>query len=101
MQLWRFEPIDLTDRNWGASTYRGEVVVRAEDLRHAQLLAARAYGIATEHQLGEAVKINPWDHSGFVKTTQVDATDNYTEDGDQAIVYPPEAVASAHHAYNE
>lgn len=101
MQLWRFEPIDLTDRNWAASTYKAEVVVRAENLRHAQLLAARAYGIATEHRFAETVRINPWDHDGFVRVAQVDAADDYSVDGDPAIVYPPEAITSAHHGYNK
>jgi len=101
MQLWKLEPIDLTDSNWEASTYKGEVIVRAEDLHGAQLLAARAYGIATKHILGETVKIIPWDYFGLVRTSQIQATDDYAEDGDQGIVYPTAAVAAAHPGYNQ
>lgn len=71
MQLWRFEPIDLTDQNWGTSTYKGEVIVRAKDLEKAKHLAGKAYGIATSHRAGEMIKINPWIHPGFVETSQV------------------------------
>ncbi len=100
MPLWKLEPIDLTDRNWEASTYRDEVIIRAENLQRAELFAARAYGIATKQKFAETVKLVPWVHSGFVRATQVEATDDYAEDGDQAIVYPREAVTSAHHGYN-
>ena len=100
MPLWKLEPIDLADHNWWASTYKREVIIRAEDVRKAQHLAARAYGIATSHRPGETVKFNPWNHSGFVRAIQVKATDNYAEDGDEGIVYPAEAVASAHPGYN-
>ncbi len=101
MPLWKLEPLDLGDRNWEASTYKGEVIVRADDLRRAQRLAARAFGIATQHRPGETVKIIPWDYSGLVAASQVQATDEYAEDGDQGIVYPPEAVRSAHPQYEQ
>lgn len=100
MPLWKLEPVDLTDRNWDASTYKAELIVRAEDPGTAKRLAARAYGIATKHRVGELVKIVPWDHPGFVTSTEVQPTDNYVEDGERSIVYPPKAVVSAHHGYN-
>ncbi len=100
MPLWKLEPIDLTDRNWDASTYRNEVIVRAEDLSKAKDLAAKAYGTVPRPQPGETTIINPWDNPGLVRTIQVQATDDYTEDGDQEIVYPPEAVTSASPGYN-
>jgi len=100
MPLWKLEPIDLTDRNWDASTYKCEVIVRAEDLSKAQDLAAKAYGTTPHTGPGETTIINPWDNPGFVRTIQVQATDDYTEDGDQEIVYPPEAVTSASPGYD-
>ncbi len=99
MPLWRLEPLDRDDPNWEASTFREVVIVRARDNRIARLLASRAFGIATEHRPGEAVKIVPWDYSGLVSCEQVQATDDYAEEGDQEVVYPAEAVRSAHRGY--
>ena len=73
--------------------------VRAEDLGVARLLAARAYGIATKQVLGEEVKIVPWDYSGLVRVTQVQASDDYAEDGSQGIVFPAAAVGAAGPGY--
>ena len=99
MPLWKLEPIDPTDRNWEASTYIGEAIVRAEDSRRARLLAARAYGIATRRVLGEEVKVVPWDYPGLVRSAQVPATDEYAEDGAQGIVFPTAAVDAAGPGY--
>ena len=95
MPLWKLEPVDPTDRNWEASTYKGEAIVRAENSGAARLLAARAYGIATKQVLGAEVKIIPWKYSGLVRTTEVQATDDYAEDGAQGIVFPAAAVGAA------
>ena len=100
MPLWKLDPIDFGDRNWAASTYKGEVIVRAKDWRRAQRLAANAYTIAYHRRPDELVKVVPWDYSRLVATSRVQATDEYAEDGGQGIVYPAEAVSSAHPGYD-
>ena len=100
MQLWKLQPINLTNPNWAASTYKNEIIVRAEDLSKAKELAAKAFGTAPRPQPGETTIINPWDNPGLVRAIQVQATDDYTEDGDQGIVYPAEAVRLANPGYN-
>ncbi len=100
MPLWKLEPINLANNNWRSSTYKNEVIVRADDLNKARGLAARAYGITPHAQPGETTIINPWDNPGLVTTIQVPATGDYAEDGDQEIVYPAEAVRLAHPGYN-
>lgn len=72
------------------------MIVRARDSRQARQLAARAYGIAVNHQPGETVKANPWTQSDCVTAIQVPATDSLPEDGDLGVVYPPEALAAVH-----
>ena len=100
MPLWRLTPNDQDDPNWAASTYRNELIVRADDARMARLLCARAYGIATQRRLGETVKIVPWNYSNLVAVNQVEATDDCAEEGKQEIVFPPKAVSSAHPGYD-
>ena len=99
MPLWKLEPINLANSNWRSSTYKSEVIVRAENLSKAKDLAAKAYGTVPHAQPGETTIINPWD-TGLVRTIQVQATDDYAEDGDQEIVYPAEAVSLASSGYN-
>ncbi len=100
MPLWKLEPLDPSDQNWEASAFKDEVIVRAADSRIARLLAARAFGIATERRAGEAVKVVPWDYGRFVGCSRVEATENYSADGDQGIVYPAEAIDLAHYRYD-
>lgn len=94
MPLWKLTPIDMTDRNWAASTFKDEIVVRAADESSARRLAARAFGIATRHLPGEEVRIVPWDYGGFVTAVQVGATEEYAEEGPDEIVFPPSAARS-------
>lgn len=95
MPLWRLEPIDPTDRNWAASTYKGDVVIRADDMRRARRLAAGAYSIATNHKPGETIRSVPWSQADLVDVIQIKATNDHAEEGDESIVWPIEAVRSA------
>ena len=100
MPLWKLKPINLANNNWRGSTYKSEVIVRAKDVSKAKDLAAKAYGTVPLARPGETTIINPWDNPGLVRTIQVQATDDYAEDGDQEIVYPAEAVSLASPGYN-
>ena len=100
MPLWKLEPINLENNNWGSSTYRDEVIVRAVDVSKARDLASRAYVIATNARPDETAIIGPWENPGLIRAEQVQATDDYTEDGDQEIVYPAEAVTLARPGYD-
>ncbi len=100
MPLWKLEPINLDNHNWGSSAHKSEVIVRAEDLGKARDLAARAYGVKIQARPDETAIISPWENPGLVKTSQVQASDDYAEDGDQEIVYPAEAVSLARPGYN-
>ena len=100
MPLWKLEPINLDNFNWRSSPHKSEVIVRAEDLDKARNLAARAYGVAIQARPDETAIISPWENPGLVKTSQVQASDDYAEDGDQEIVYPADAVRLARPGYN-
>ncbi len=100
MPLWRLEPLDLSNRHWNASTYKGAVIIRAADSDAAQLLAARAFGKATQKDFGDTVIIVPWDQPDFVGITKVKGTDEYVEEGPSSIVHPAEALELAHRGYD-
>ena len=100
MPLWKLEPINLENPNWGSSAHKSDVIVRAEDLGKARDLAASAYGFAIQARPDETAIISPWQNPGLVKTSQVQASDDYAEDGDPEIVFPAEAVKLARSGYN-
>ena len=95
MPLWILKPVDASDRNWAASTYNGDVVIRAADMRRARRLASLSYALATNHKPGETIRSVPWTQADLVDANQVNATKDYAEEGDEGIVWPVKAIQSA------
>lgn len=87
-RVWKLIPVDSTSRNWDASTYRGELIVRADSERRAREIATLTLSIATSRKLGEPLATNPWNRIvGEVKCERIlDA--EFSEDGPEAILYP-------------
>jgi hypothetical protein len=46
MPIWKLLPSDVDSPDWEASTYRGEVIVRAESEMKALEIVTQAYVIA-------------------------------------------------------
>ncbi len=87
MRIWRLKPLSLRSPHWEASTYQGNVIVRAETEADARRLAARAFGIATERVPGRPVAIIPWDHPRLVAAAVL-VDSKYDPDGDEEILSP-------------
>jgi hypothetical protein len=87
MAIWELEPVDPSDRNWAASTYKDRAVVRATDENTARQIATLAFTIATPVVRGEDVKVCPWRYPNLVRCTQLHDTD-HDEDGPDAILDP-------------
>ncbi len=87
MPIWRLEPIDTTDHNWRASTYRGPMLIRAADEQRARAIATLALGVAARHVPGSDVPVVPWDYSGLVSCSRADDT-TFAEEGPDEILDP-------------
>ena len=87
MRIWRLKAIDTNSHHWEASTYRGDVLVRAESEANARRLAARAFGVATRVIPGQEVSVVPWDHPWLVSAEIVEGSP-YGPDGDEEILEP-------------
>ena len=72
MAVWRLVPLDLTDPNWAASSYRGTVVVRAPDEESAREAAEKEFGIKTRFEPGAGVKAPPWKRKLVAKAEQIE-----------------------------
>jgi CheY-like chemotaxis protein len=94
MRIWSLKPVDAKDKNWAASSYAGEVLIRAETENVARWLATSAYGIATDGA-AEPVKYVPWEYASLVSCAPVAPGSTLREDGERAIVGPERAIQAA------
>ncbi len=96
MPIWTLEPLDLGNPNWEASTYKGKVIVRAENEKMARFLAAKAFGIAIQPALAQIQRITPWYHIGSVSCCQLLPSEEYPEEGEKGVLGPASAILRAH-----
>ena len=95
MPIWALEPLDWEDPNWKASTYRGQVIVRAENEKQARFLAAKAFAIAPHATLGQPLRITPWYYAGSVSCCQLPPSNDYSEEGEEGVLGPELATILA------
>ncbi len=96
MPIWTLEPLDLEDPNWEASTYKGQVTVRAKNERKARFLAAKAFRIAIQATHDQPLQITPWHYTGSVSCCQLLPSSEYSEEGEEGVLGPTGAILSAH-----
>ena len=94
MEIWKLEPTDVHSRDWEASTYRGEVVVRAESEMKARQIAAGAFVIASKATLAEKLTDIPWHQPSLVSAVTIQDS-NYKDGEKEEIVGPPDALRNA------
>lgn len=95
MQIWRLHPSDVDSPGWEASTYKGEVIIRAESEIKARAMAAKAYVIATRVKIGARTNHDiPWNQPSLVSAVTIQDR-RYDERGSEEIVGPSEAVRNA------
>ncbi len=88
MHIWRLKALKLSSHHWEASTYRGDVIVRAETEANARRLAAKAFGIGAGNGLGREVAANPW-YRPWLVATEVLKGSQFDPDGAEEILYRP------------
>jgi len=91
MPLWRLLPIDRTSDHWRASTYQGEVIVRAASEAEARSTATATFFLAYARIPGEPLLFSPWGQPAVVGCQQVEGVPDEAQ-GPAAVVSPlPEA----------
>ena len=89
VRIWRLKALRLSSPHWEASTYQGDVIVRAEAEANARRLAAKAFGIRARNGLGRELA-NPWYRPWLVAAEVLEGS-QYDPDGEEEILYPPDA----------
>ncbi len=87
MKIWKLSVIDSGSSDWRASTYKGDVIVRAKDMRSARMEATKSFAIAAERKLGENTTICPWGQSDLVACESIES-ESFDPDGEQGILSP-------------
>ncbi len=87
MFVWQLTPVDSTDANWEASSYRGMVVVRAKDEDAAREQAETEFGLKTRFPPGRGIAAPPWKRPALVKAEIINDP-RYDSDGPSEILYP-------------
>jgi len=90
MTIWKLIPIDINHRDWEASRYRGEVIIRADSEEKARQVAASAFRIAATKPPGEKLQSDPWKQAALVSAVEV-MDESYTASGKVEILGPEEA----------
>lgn len=92
--IFRLTPTDVESVHWHGSTFKGEVIVRAESEEQARDKARSSFVIAQDARLTRDSPESVWHSRELVTCKVVDDWEGET-DGEAAILYPPEAVALA------
>ena len=87
MRIWRLKALIPSSPHWKASTYQGDLIVRAETEANARRLASQAFWIKTDKIPLQEVPANPWIHSWLV-AAEVLKQSQYEPDGQEGILYP-------------
>jgi hypothetical protein len=87
MALWQLRPIDLTDPNWEASTYRGIAIVRARNENAARRAAQGAFGVKTRFRTVGGVTAPPWNRPELVAAETIEDS-RYDPEGRTEVLYP-------------
>ncbi len=74
MRIWRLKVLTPGSPHWKASTYQGDLIVRAETEVNARRLATQAFWIATEKIPGKEVAVNPWSHPRLVQAAVLEGS---------------------------
>ena len=85
MKLWILQVIDNKSLDWEASTYRGEVIVRAVSESSARDEATQRFVIATRRVIGAPVKTTPWSQRELVSCNEYTGHE-YQVDGPSGVL---------------
>ncbi len=87
VRIWHLKVLRPSSAHREASTYQGNVIVRAESEANARRLAAEAFGIRARNGLGRELA-NPW-YRPWLAAAEVLEGSQFDPDGEEEILYRP------------
>lgn len=86
MPIYKLSPVDKKSHHWKASTFKGDVYVRAENEDRARQIASSKFHVAAvKGPEDESVPSNPWSQ-GEVVRAEIDGSGRFSDEGEEGIV---------------
>jgi hypothetical protein len=85
--IWKLTPKVQNVPDWEASTYCGEVIVRACDQWEARQLATIEFTSAAKAGRAQRTRVNPWNDSNLVACQPIKDCE-FTEHGSPSVLAP-------------
>lgn len=90
MKIFKAKPIpeSINEHHWEASDHRGWVIIRAESIKDAEMIAATEFGIMTRRVHRGDTKLNPWlSCVNYTEMTKAEIEkSNYSIEGEERIL---------------
>lgn len=83
MPIWKLTPTDVRSDDWGGSTHKGEIIVRAPTESDARTKAGLTFAKAQREPRNSP--ISPWRQEQLVTCTRLDDS-GFDEDGPDAVL---------------
>jgi hypothetical protein len=90
--IWKLTPNCLEHRDWRASRFNREVVVRAESEEEARVIATRVFRTAGTSPPGQEIPTDPWSKPILVSVVKL-TNSGFPESGREEILDPEDARA--------
>ena len=87
MPIWELQPIDLENHNWGASSFKGRIVIRAPSEERARQIATLSFHVSTPYLSVQDTAICPWEYPDLTNC-HCAVRENYPEDGPDELLVP-------------
>ena len=87
MAIWRLRPLNVDFPDWEISTYKGEVIVRAQDEEEARMRASGEFITSTDIKVGEKKTRDPWIQQDVVSCELLTGS-QYPEHGESKVLFP-------------
>ena len=88
MKIWKLFPLDPNSTSWPDDSYKGEVIVRAENEKEARRIAALRLMVLTEQvSICQETPHPPWGDSTVTKCIELDNS-KYPTDGPPELLEP-------------
>jgi hypothetical protein len=87
MPFWQLRPLDVAADYWRASTYQGDVLVRATREAEARSTAIATFFTAYPRTPGDPLLFSPWGQPALVRCQRVEGVP-YADHGPATVVSP-------------
>ena len=88
MKIYQLTPTESDYAGWKHSTYKGKLIVRAENEADARKIALQTLITAAGYRPGEEIVLCPWNIPDLV-SCEISSDSGFAVDGHREVLFPP------------